>query len=666
MKKYANVLSPIKLGNLVLKSRFVSGNSLPHFLQGPESYPSEQVIGHVVSCARNGAAIVTFADWTNKNQRTSFNEDGRRFPMYDLDDPSVENYMCQLTDQVHYYGSYISLAIMPFTAPDPMYDVYAVPAVDVTGINGTNMRDNAVDYNVGVMMRGGKAARELSHEMIRDIIETQAQTMKRYQAFGFDMCTLHFAYRATLFSRFLSPLTNKRTDEYGGSPENRARFLIELCKRIKEVCGKDFPIEVQISGEEAGGTTIEDTIRIAKACEEYVDIFQFRAGDANRNHPTGYNSILHKYHTLDACAKVKASGTKILCEVMGGYQDLDDAEEIIATGKADLIGAGRAFFVDPDYYKKAKEGRGEDVLPCVRCNKCHVPSLTGNWNSFCTVNPEIGIAHKLDKLTVPAGDKKKVAVAGGGPAGMRAAIYAADRGHEVTLYEATDALGGQLKLMDYPTFKWPLVNYREYLKTQLEKKGVKVLLNTKATPEVLLPESYDVLIAALGALPQKPPVKGAEKAATIFETFGHEDKFGKKCVVIGGSESGAEAGMYLAENGHEVVVLTRQDAIASDATPIHYRETMQEFYAELPNFSFLTEVSATEVCDGYVEYKDKAGSIHRIDCDSVVALGGMSPLQQEAMDLYSCANDFYMIGDCRLVGNIHTGTRDAYSVTHQF
>lgn len=666
MKKYANVLSPIKMGNLVLKSRFVSGNSLPHFLQGPESYPSEQVIGHVVSCARNGAAIVTFADWTNPNQRNSFNEDGRRFPMYDLNDPSVENYMCQLTDQVHYYGSYISLSIMPFAAPDPIYDVYAVPAVDISGINSTNLRDGAVDYNAGVMMRGGKAAKELTHEMIRDIIEMHAQTMKRYQAFGFDMCTLHFAYRATLFSRFISPITNKRTDEYGGPIENRARFLIELCARIKELCGKDFPIEVQITAEEPGGTTIEDTIKLAKLCEGYVDIFQFRAGDANRNHPTGYNSALHKYHTLDACAKVKASGTKILCEPMGGFQDLDDAEEIIASGKADLIGAARAFFVDPDFYKKAKEGRGEDVLPCVRCNKCHVPSLTGNWNSFCTVNPEIGIAHKLDKLTVPVGEKKKVAVAGGGPAGMRAAIYAAERGHDVTLYEASDALGGQLKLMDAPSFKWPLVNYREYLKRQCEKYGVKVVLNTKAAPEVLLPENYDVLIAALGAIPQKPPVEGAEKAKNIFEVFGHQEELGKKCVVIGGSESGTEAGMYLAENGHDTVVLTRQSGLALDATPIHYRETMQEFYGELPNFSYVPEVSATKIGDGYVEYRDKAGDLHRIDCDSVVALGGMSPLQQEAMELYSCAKDFYMIGDCRLVGNIHTGSRDAYSVTHQF
>lgn len=663
MKKYSHLLSPIKLGNKVLKSRFVSSNALPHFLQGPETFPSEQVITHVANCARNGAAIVTFADWSNPNQRTSFNEDGKRFPMYDLTDPSVENYLCQLADQVHYYGSFISLALMPFAAPDPMYDVYAVPAVELTA-DPTNFRDGQVDYDIGMMTRGGKAAKEMPQDMIREVIETQAQKAKRYQAFGFDMVTLHFAYRATLFSRFLSPLSNKRTDEYGGSLENRARFMLELCARIKELCGRDFPIEIQITPEEPGGMTLEDTIALSHLAEGYADIFQFRASNANLNHPTGYNSALHKYATLDACAAVKAAGTSILCEPIGGFQNLDDAEEAIASGKADLIGAARAFFVDPDYFQKAREGRGEDVLPCVRCNKCHVSSLTGHWNSFCTVNPELGIAHKLDKLTRPAGAPKRVAVVGGGPAGMRAALYAAERGHTVTLFEASDALGGQLRLMDAPSFKWPLVNYREYLIRQLQKSPVEVRLGTKADAEAL--HGYDVVIAALGAAPRKPPIPGAEKARTVFEVFGHEAELGRRCVVIGGSESGTEAAMYLAENGHDTVVLTRQDGLALDATPIHYREIMQEFYAKLDHFDYIPGASATAIGDGYVEYTDRNGDTRRIECDSVVALGGMAPRQEEALSLYDGSADFYLIGDCRQVGNLHTGSRDAYSVTHQF
>jgi NADPH-dependent 2,4-dienoyl-CoA reductase/sulfur reductase-like enzyme len=220
--------------------------------------------------------------------------------------------------------------------------------------------------------------------------------------------------------------------------------------------------------------------------------------------------------------------------------------------------------------------------------------------------------------------------------------------------------------MDAPSFKWPLANYRDYLIAQVKKSKVRVLLGTPATPEILIPEDYDVLIAALGATPKLPPIPGAERCINIFQVFGHEGELGKRCVVIGGSESGTEAGMYLAENGHDTVVLTRQSDLAPDATPIHYREIMQEFYEGLPHFRFLTNAAATEVGDGYVAYRDADGNIQRLECDSVVALGGMQAHQQEAMALYACAGDFYMIGDCRSVGNLHTGARDAYAVTHQF
>ena len=183
---------------------------------------------------------------------------------------------------------------------------------------------------------------------------------------------------------------------------------------------------------------------------------------------------------------------------------------------------------------------------------------------------------------------------------MRAALYCAERGHDVTLFEASDALGGQLRLMDAPSFKWPLVNYREYLIRQLGKSSVTVRISTRASSDMLAKEGFDTVIAALGARPSQPPIRGVERCRTVFETFGHEAEFGKRVVVIGGSESGTEAGLYLAENGHEVTVLTRQSGLALDATPIHYRETIQEFYAKLPNFAYIPFAKAVEVGDGFV------------------------------------------------------------------
>ena len=663
--KYEHLLTPVRVGNLVLKNRLVAGNSLPHFLMGPESYPAEPVIDHVATIAKNGAAIVTFADWCKPDQRTSFNEDGKRFPMFDLDnDVSVENYICQLTDRIHYYGSYASMAIMPFSYKDPIYDVSDEPAVDLSNHLMAKFGQRVYqNYGMNAMARGGAAGHQMTKEMIQEEIERDAQRILKYKKLGFDMATLHFAYQATLFARFLSPITNKRTDEYGGPIENRARFLLELCTRIKQLCGKDFPIEVQITASEPGGTTLDDTIALAKMAEGLVDIFQFRAHTANLNHPTGYNSKLHQYAVIDDCAAVKASGTSILCEPIGGFLEADDMEEILSCGKADLIGTARAFLRDYDFYQKVKEGRGDDVTPCIRCNKCHVPSLEGEWLSYCSVNPKLGLNCNIQKLTKPAGAKRNIAIVGGGPAGMRSAMMASDRGYTVTLFEKTDRLGGQLKLMDHPTFKWPLVNYRDWLIRHLESDpAISIRLNTSPTKEELRDGGYDAVILALGAQPNKPPIPGAEKAYNIFTVFGNQDKMGKECVVIGGSESGTEAGLYLAENGHNVTVLTRGDTLAPDATPIHYRETIDEYFQTLENITYVTGASTTQIGDGFVKYRLKDGSEHEISCDDVVALGGMRSLSEEAMALYGVVPDTFMIGDCKKVGNLHTCNRGAFAV----
>jgi 2,4-dienoyl-CoA reductase-like NADH-dependent reductase (Old Yellow Enzyme family)/thioredoxin reductase len=655
--RYKNLLSPIKVGNIVLKNRFVSGNSLPHFLQGPETYPSEQVIQHMVDVAKNGAAIVTFADWTNQDQRNSLNEDGKRFPMYDPNDPSVENYFCQMADQVHYYNSRISIAMMPFVGPNG-HDVSTVaqPEEMVSPMN---------PFYMLLKKSGGKGVVECTHEEIKQVIDETVERVKFYQSMGFDMCTLHFAYRGNFFARWISPLTNIRTDEYGGDIRGRGRFLLELATAIKKACGKNFPIEVQITGSEPGGNTIEEICDLAKYVEDVVDIFQFRAWEGGIAHPVGFNSEQHIYATLDDCAAVKASGTKILCEPIGGYQDVNDAEEILASGKADLIGAARAFFVDPDYYEKIIEGRGEDVYPCVRCNKCHVPSLNDTWLSFCTVNPKLGLAHKLDHFIKPVTRQKNVAVIGGGPAGMRAAIHCAERGHTVTLYEKGKKLGGQLYHTDFASFKWPLRNYRDFLKEQLNKKGVRILLNTEATPELIGAGNYDAIIVAVGAEPITPPIPGVERAWNVMNVFGNEQQLGKKVVVVGGSESGVETAFYLCENGHDVTILSRQNVLAPDATPIHYKEIMQEKWEGMENFHFILQASTTEIREDCVVYRDANGAEQTIPCDAVVALGGMRPKQEESMAFAGLAPEIYYIGDCRQIGSVRECNRTAYAAAMQ-
>jgi 2,4-dienoyl-CoA reductase-like NADH-dependent reductase (Old Yellow Enzyme family)/thioredoxin reductase len=665
MTHYPHLLSPIRIGNVVLRNRLVATNALPHFLQGPETFPTDQVIAHVAGLARNGASIVQFADWSDPEQRAAFNPDGKRFPMYDLSDPSVHNYLCQMAGAVHLYGSKLSLALMEFGPKG--YEICDSPALD-PGFK-LDMTDIAGMSRVAAKLfkndRG--SAKAMTEEKMREMADEIAQRCKFYQDLDFDMCSIHMSYRLTMPGQFLSAITNKRTDGYGGSIENRARFPLAICRRIKEVCGEDFLVEIQVSGEEPGGTTLEDTLALAKMCEGLVDIMQVRASDADLSHPIGYNSVDHAPITLPYAAAIKESGAKVLVEPIGGFQDPDDMEEYIASGKADLIGLARAFICDPRYYEKMWQGRPDDIVPCIRCNKCHVPSLTGHWVSVCSVNPEMGLVTRLPLMVSAPGAKLKVAVVGGGPAGMEAAIVAAERGHDVTLYERSNSLGGQLRIADASRGKWPVRNFKNYLARQVYKRGVSVLLNTEATPDLIRDGEYDAVLVGVGAASNTPDIPGADAdfVRTPISVYGDHESLGRRVVVVGGSETGTETGMYLAENGHQVVVLTRQDRLAYDATPIHYVEMVRHAWRQLESFSFITHAATTAIDKGAVTYRDADGIEQTIECDDIVLAGGMKPCWKEAMRFHGTADRFFMIGDCNEVGSVHTSVRSAFGAASQ-
>lgn len=674
--RYEHLLSPLKVGKLLLKNRMIASVSLPHFLQGNEPWPSDVIIEHVAGLARNGAAVVTFSDWSNKHQRDAapgVSEDVRRFPVYDFDDVAVENLLSQLADQVHFYNSHVSLCLMPFFSP---YEGYEINASQASSMDHTGSVDMFFSDKVGAsgadfqrdITLSARDYRALTKAQIREMIENYAQRVKFYQSLGFDMVTLHFAYQVTLFARFLSPATNHRTDEYGGSVENRCRFMKELCIRIKELCGRDFPIEVEISGDEtvSGGYDSDEFIEIARQVEDVVDIFQVRYGNALGHHPTTFNSREHEYLTLDCCEKLKKSGVRIFSELIGGCQDPADMDALIAQGKIDLIGGARLFLADYEFYEKLQDGRGEDVVPCVRCNKCHVMSLTGPWISGCTVNPRLGIEHELEKLVRPVTRSKRVAVVGGGPAGMRAALFCRQRGHSVVLFEKTEKLGGQLYHTDYTSFKWTLRRYRDYLKEQLVKTGVEVRMNTEASPEMIESEGFDAVILALGAEPKKPNVRGAENARwNVLNVYGSADKLGENVVVVGGSESGVETALYLCETGHKVTVLSRRDSLAYDATPVHFRETVVEAWDSFGDaFRSIKNATTTEIGEGFVKYTDSEGE-HVLACDDVVALGGMEPNQEQACRFYRCARQVFLIGDCSRIGSVRECNRTAFAAASQ-
>ena len=369
---------------------------MPHFLQGPEPFPTEALITHFAKKARNGAALVTCSrskpapldvpkelleglpkarDRYVKGPRSM----GGHFVALDAGDPQCQHYLSQLTEAIHFYGAKASMQII--VAVPPQYDVSSgIQSLAVFG-------DNSVS-TTGV---------ETPSSLLRLIAEAfggQALVMKQV---GFDMVFLHMAYRLMFLGRFLSPLTNKRTDEYGGSVENMARFPIMVADRIKEKCGKDFLIEATVSGiDPPGGRTLDDTIALARLLAGHFDLLHIKASEIDPAHPAGFNHERTPF--LSMAEAIKKSDPGIAISTVGGYLDPRVSDDVIASGKADFIAMARAWISNPDYGRLLYEERAEDIVPCLRCNACHRSSYADPWTSVCAVNPVLGLEHKIERM----------------------------------------------------------------------------------------------------------------------------------------------------------------------------------------------------------------------------------------------------------------------------
>lgn len=636
MNHYPNLLSPFRVGNVVFRNRLFTAPMGLHALQGGELYPTEAIITHYANKAKGGAAVVTCSG-TGAYPVTPDQD----HMAYDLYIGHSQHYLAQLADAIHFYGAKASMEIQAASKERGYY---------VSG---------------GLMVPGpgmvpGQPTKELTKEMlaaVRENLKDQVQILKRI---GFDMCMLHMAYDMGLFGGFLSLRTNKRQDEYGPqSLENRLRFLNECCDAIHEAAGKDFLIELRMSGElpEGAGFTIDDACRMAKIVEGHADILHVHAGTGWQAHCMSFEPDTPN---LWMAEKIKKSGAKIPVLTIGGYQDLDEMEDAIASGKADLISMARGWLADPNLGTKAYEDRGEDVVPCVKCMRCHDSACIEGTTFVCTVNPVMGIEHVLDSIDKPAAVSKKAAVVGGGPAGMQAALTLARRGHRVTLFEERDALGGQLNFADHASFKHSLAKYKDYLIYQVYKEKIDVALGVKATREMLVQNGFDVVIAALGASPLILPIPGAELAVPAPAVYGNEESLGKTVAVIGGGQVGCETALHLAELGREVTVLEMREKILTDASA-SYRNRLTRNMGYHDELKTVTSGRCTGVTAEGVTYVDGDGNEQFLPCDSVVMAAGMTPNRDEAAALYDPAYRLYTVGDCDRAANVQKAVRAAFS-----
>ena len=673
-KKYKHLLSPLKIGNVVIKNRTLFPNASPHFLQGPENFPAEGLRAFYANIAKNGCAIITLAEWSNPNQRKGpYYSDMVHMQNFDFEDPAVGNYFSQLADEIHFYGSKILVGI---SFPD-FPEGYS--------LNGSKAG------NMGPM--GFRPATEpATKEMIQQNIQDFVEKCRRFRAYGYDGYSMRCD---NLIAAAGGPFggMNMRNDEYDGSTlENRTRYALECADAVKKAF-PDWIIEIGIAGEQPNGYgggqkgyTLEDGIEFAKLAEGRIDILQLREKDMCKSHPTGFTFQKGEHDVIRYAKAIRAAGVKnLLLQPVGGFQDPEELDKYIEEGSADIIGMARAFFADPEYGKKLYAGRGDDITPCLWCNKCHGTILDDPdpWISVCSVNPKLGLEGKLHRMIEPATTKKKVAVIGGGPAGMRTAIYASERGHDVTLYEKTDKLGGQIIHGDYASFKWPIGEYKAWLIRQLEEKNVKVIMNCAPTPELIKETGYDTVVGCTGATPKIPnSMKGfADKNGNLkkeywfcTDVFGHEAELGKNVIIVGASETGVETGMYLCENGHNVTLLTRQKSIGHDCSRLHYitmafvgvdpatgREGMRPAWEAYENLKGICEVSTTHVDGNTVYYMDADGNEKKLEADSIILCGGMKPLTDDALAFAEAADEFFIVGDCNGCGNLQKVNRQAFS-----
>ncbi len=506
--------------------------------------------------------------------------------------------------------------------------------------------------------KDGVLPRELAEEEIEVLVETYAQAALRAKRAGFDMVELQGAH-GLLINQFLSPLTNKRTDRYGGSRENRLRFVAEIVERIRSLCGDRFPITIRLATDDMvkGGIDPEEGKALAAGLEAIgLDMVQADLGLCPKEkrlepmpYPQGWRAHL--------AAGLKEA-VSIPVAAVGVIREPGFAEGLLSRGEADLIVLGRALIADPDWPNKARAGHPERIKKCIGCGECVNARHHEDHALRCGVNPTVGGNEGFARIE-PSEKQRKVLVIGGGPAGMEAARVAALRGHMVTLCDERERLGGTLNLAAVPPGKGKILWLIEYYENELPRLGVQVNLRarvTRATVDELQP---DAVIIATGCTCPQENIPGADRpnVVTANDVLSGNEKIAKShVVVIGGGLLGLETALFLAETGNLVTVLKRYKTIAPDLEPIYRDYLLRELKEH--NVSIITEVTVDRITERTVRIRDTRGKARELPAASVVL--ARNPIPQRALQEELHDFEVYMIGDCVYPGKIVDAVRAGY------
>lgn len=644
---YSTLLSPLLRRGFYIRNRMGMSRAYPPFSAGvAAAEPLPYHIAYTSSFAKNGAAIVTCRStrWQSRDNRpmgvpfhgAPMNEEeknGIGTEYEPLDGPPAPGSMS---------GPDLSVANVKLNYIHTVQSIHDQGSLAIMSLMEVEPSGWSID--------------EISAEALERMTNDFVYRCRQYQALGFDGCSFYMCYRSSLMAQALSPACNHRADKYG----TPTALSLDVFSKVRNACGDHFLLEIEVSGQDQpGGYTLDDMCRYLKAWEPYVDIVQVRAETVELAHPIGANSQQIMPITLAYAKALKESGTSLIIAPVGGFQEPEENEAYLQNGWVDMIYMARAYICDSHYYEKILAGKSQDIIPCIRCNKCH--TKPAEPNPGCSVNPLFSLS-ALPGFQEPTKAKtsKKVAVIGGGPAGMVAALTAQRFGHTVTLYEKQEQLGGQLIPAGTADFKWPVARFRAYLVRQMEQSGVHIRLGCEMTAATLEHEKIDALILAMGAVPVIPSIPGAEHAKTAVSVYGQLEKLGQKIVVVGGAETGLETSLFLARSGRDVLLLTRQHQPAYNAHDVHYREILEEFWQKEPHLQIVCHAECVAIEAGQVVYRH-GNVLHTVSCDDVVISGGMQSCQDQLTAFAALSSSVAVIGDCRVPGDIRMAVRDGYT-----
>ena len=639
--KFENMFKPIQIGPMTVKNRFVVPPMGNNFANADGCW-SDQSVAYYAERAKGQFGLVTIeATVVHKGAKG-----GPRKPCL-YDDSSIAS-LKKITDACHAEGAKVSIQLQN-AGPEGNAKNAGAPIQAATAIPSTVGRDTP---------------EEVPTAQVYELVEGYAEAARRAMEGGADAVEIHMAH-GYLVSSFMSPRTNKRVDEFGGNFENRMRFPRLIVEAVKKAVGDKVAIIARINSadEVLGGLDVHDSAAIAAYLEECgVQALHVSRAVHIKDEYMWAPTTIHGGFSADLVSEIKKA-VSIPVITVGRFTEPQYAELLVKEGRADLVAFGRQSLADPHMPEKAMEERLEDLTPCIACLQGCVANMYKGEPICCLTNPFLG--HEAEGY--PRAEKsKKVMVIGGGVAGMCAAFICAERGHDVTLYESTDKLGGNMRLAAYPPGKGDISNMiRSYI-VRCQKAGVKIVMNQEADLDLVKAEKPDAVVVSTGSKTLILPIEGIDNPAIIHgsDLLDGKRAAGEKVLVVGGGMVGCEIAAFLGEQQHQVSIIEFRDKMGADMITEHRKYVMKDF-----DEYKVEQIVNAKVCRFYddgVEYESPDGERHEVrGFDSVVLSMGFRNYNPFAEQLEELGQEVYVVGDATRARRALDATKEAYAAAMQ-